>query len=294
MKKRVLFVLLAKAFHAALSHNVLNIAKGAAFSAALSVFPGLIFFAALLFGGDAVETLEEISLAMGQVLPPRVHGLLATFLTVPAERSTGLLIGTGVVSVLFGADLMISLIEGFHAAYGLPRTWSVWKERAIGIGLVFLAMLPVALASGLMVFGRQIEGWLLLKFGSPPLLLASFLLVRSAIVLLTLTLVLAILYHVAPNRKQKWRDVFPGAIVASLLWLVSLQLFTFYLQRVARFSDLYGSVATVVVLLIWLYMVSTIVMIGCEFNVERERWLQATPQEAAPAKEAAVISADVP
>jgi membrane protein len=104
-------------------------------------------------------------------------------------------------------------------------------------------------------------------------------LTRSLLAVLTLTGGLGILYHVGANRRPPWRSVWPGALFATLFWFLFTWLFAFYVQNVARYSDFYGSVATVVVLLVWMFLVNCIVMIGCEFNAERERWRHALAWE---------------
>ena len=142
MNGRDLVVLTRRSFSSAQEDNCFNIAKGAAFSATLSLFPGLIVVAALLFRGDAAEMVGEISRFMGQVLPPDVHHLLTDYLSFPASRSTALLVGAGLVAIIFAAELMISLMEGFRAAYHLPKVWSGWKEYGVALGLVFWRLSP--------------------------------------------------------------------------------------------------------------------------------------------------------
>jgi membrane protein len=181
---------------------------------------------------------------------------------------------------------MISLMEAFRAAYRLPRSWSFWKEQGVAIALVFLAALPLAVATGLMIFGRHVENQLILEIGQPGWLVVLVVAARFLLAIATITLVLGILYHVGPNRSQSWLDVLPGALFATLLWFVSTLLFTMYVQRVARYGDIYGSVATIIVLLVWLYLLSMIVTIGCEFNAERERLRAALAWETAGRSEA--------
>jgi membrane protein len=162
----------------------------------------------------------------------------------------------------------------------LPRSWSFWKEQGVAIALVFLAALPLSLATGAMIFGRQLENWLILEIGEPGWLVLLVAAVRVLVAIGTITLVLGILYHVGSSRLQKWADVWPGALFATLLWFVSTLLFTFYVQYLARYNDIYGSIATFVVLLVWMYLLSSIVTIGCEFNAERERLRAALAWEA--------------
>ncbi len=280
MKVRTLAWLTGQAFKSAFADNCFNIAKAAAFTATFSLFPGLLLLSALLLRGNEAEVVADISAALGQIAPPRVHHLLAEYLGVPERYSAGWLFGAALATVLGSAQWMISLMEAFRAAYRLPRSWSFWKEQGVAIALVFLAALPLSVATGLMIFGRQLENWLILEIGQPGWLVLALAGARLLLAMGTITLVLGILYHVGPNRSQKWADVWPGALFATLLWFVSTMLFTLYVQYLARYGDIYGSVATFVVLLVWMYLLSSIVTIGCEFNAERERLRASLAWEA--------------
>jgi membrane protein len=109
-KPRVVLWLVARAFRSAFNDNCFNIAKAAAYSATLSVFPGLLLVAALLFRGNAANAISEISAALGQVLPPRVHGLITQYLSVPERHSLGWLVGAASVALLAAAQWMASLM----------------------------------------------------------------------------------------------------------------------------------------------------------------------------------------
>jgi membrane protein len=284
MNFRLTLWLVRRALSSALDDNCFNIAKGAAFSATLSLFPGLVFLAAILFRGNAAAALNDIYDLLGHVLTNNVHELLAVYLAVPPGRSTWLILGTGLTAVVFAAEAMISLMEGFRAAYRLPRSWSGSREHAIAFGLVFVTAIPVAFASTAMIFGYQIEIRLVEQFGHPLWAAAAVRLAGWSIALITVVLVLGCLYYLAPHREQRWRDVLPGATFAALLWWPSTLLFAFYVQNLAYYGDLYGSVAAFVVVLIWMYLLSSIVLIGCEFNAERERLIAAMALEATAAR----------
>jgi membrane protein len=278
---------LGEAFHYALDDNCFILAKAASYSAALALFPGLIFLAALLFRTDAEQTIEDISLALGHVLPQGVHRMLGDYLTVSEDRSTLVLVLAGIAAVLFAADLMSSLMEGFRAAYRVPRRSSMWVDYGVAILLVFLSIVPITAASAALVLSRQIDAWIDRVFNEPSWMIELTRAGWWTAALVMIVIVLAVLYYVAPNREQRWRDVLPGAVLAALLWAPMTALFTFYVQRIARYGEFYGSVSTVIVLLIWTYLGSVIVLLGCEFNAARERRLRMLPARGAPLEQAA-------
>ncbi len=268
---------LAEAFHGMIHDNCFLLAKAASYSAALALFPGLIVVAAILFRGNASRTMLDLSQAMGNVLPPEVHNLLVSYLSFSDDRSTLVLTLAGLAAVIFAADLTGSLMEGFRAAYNSPRRQSLWEDYAVAVLLVFLAIFPMTAANVAIILSKQIELWAGSRLGEGRWLAETSRLVWWAIALATFTLILAVQYYVAPNRRQRWRDVLPGAALAAALLAPTTGVFTFYVQRVARYGEFYGNISTVILLLIWTYMVSVIVMYGCEVNAARERRLGTLP-----------------
>ncbi len=82
-----------------------------------------------------------------------------------------------------------------------------------------------------------------------------------------------IVYYFAPYRKQRFRMVLPGAVLATILWVGATLGFGWYVRNVSNYNVLYGSIGTGIALLVWMYLLSAIAMLGCEFNAEYERML---------------------
>ena len=273
LRPREIPSVLAESIHCAVHDNCFILAKAASYSAALSLFPGLIVLAELLLRGNAETTLEDLTVSMGQVLPPAVERMLVDYLSATGERSLVILAVAAVGAVVFGSDLMSSLMEGFRAAYRAPRRRSLWQDYRVAMMLVFLTFIPLTAANAALILSRQIQAWAGRTFGDAGWIAASSRLGWWAIALATFTVILGALYFVAPNRRQRWRDVIPGALLGAVLLAPVTGMFTFYVQRIARYREFYGNVSTVVMLLIWTYLVSVVVLLGCEFNAARERRL---------------------
>jgi membrane protein len=181
---------------------------------------------------------------------------------------------------------MISLMEGFQAAYRLPSGRPFLKQRGVAILLVFIAAIPAVGSSALIVFGARAERWMFGWLGLPPdaelrtgiaLLfgLLRYLAAFSAIVLVT-----GLLYCIGPNRPIKLRAVWPGASLATLLWLAATSGFAWYVRNVANYSVLYGSIGAVIALVVWMYLLSLIALLGCEYNAVRERAMREASFQA--------------
>jgi membrane protein len=182
------------------------------------------------------------------------------------------------VSVWAGSGVMVSLMQGFHKAYRVPSGRPFVRERVIAILLVFSAAIPALFASAMIVAGGHAEHWV----GSWLRLVASgqelrgwvsviAAMVRYLIALASIVLGACILYQVGPNRPQKWSRVWPGAVAATILWLAATSGFAWYARHIANYNVFYGSIATVIVLLVWMYVLAIIAFIGCEFNAEWEK-----------------------
>ncbi len=155
-----------------------------------------------------------------------------------------------------------------------------WNHPSLQAHLVldktFLTVVPFGVASVFLVFTSQIRDRLLPFLGFDGSISGVFAISGWLIAFATIVLIIATLYYVAPNRKQRWRLVFPGALIATALWFLSTSLFTWYVQHLAHYSDLYGSASTVIVLLIWVYIANLVILIGCEYNAVRELRLSTT------------------
>ena len=91
---------------------------------------------------------------------------------------------------------------------------------------------------------------------------------RYAVAFAATAAVTAILYFYGPYRKQRWSRVWPGAILATILWLLATVVFGWYVRNITNYNVLYGSVGTSIALLIWMYLLAAIALFGCEFNAE--------------------------
>jgi membrane protein len=85
--------------------------------------------------------------------------------------------------------------------------------------------------------------------------------------------VTGLMYYTGPNRPMKFRSVWPGAILATVLWLLATSGFALYVRHIARYNVLYGSIGAVIALLVWMYLLAVIALFGCEYNAVRERLL---------------------
>jgi len=269
---------LRAALIATLEDNSLSIAKGAAYSSLLSFFPVLTTLAAILVQANATDVARTIASFLYSVVPPGTEDVVLTLFVVHGERPKYLLVGAVVLALWAASGAIMSMIEGFRSIYRIPTGRSFLQERAMAVFLVLVSAAPIVGASALIVFGTKAESFLMHHLGMVAQdsdiqgwveLLGKTL--RLGLAFGAFVLVSALLYYLGPNRKQTFANVFPGAVLATVLWLISTLVFSWYVRHISNYNVLYGSVGAGLALLVWMYVWSVITLIGCEFNAARER-----------------------
>ncbi len=256
----------------AFQHDAFAVAKAAAFSAILTLFPAVLAVASILSASHTTSLLfRETSHALARILPEGTGASVQHYFTGSRPVSLKFLLTVVAITLWTGSGVMISWMEGFRNAYQMPKMWGLVKERMIAFLLVILAGVPLVFASFLLVFGNQIEQWIMYRVGHElgPYILGLWTALRWIIATLTSIAVIGLIYHHGVPRTQPWHRVLPGSTLATVLWFVSTVIFGIYLRRFGNYDVIYGSVATAIALLIWLYIVSMVILIGAEFNAVR-------------------------
>jgi membrane protein len=281
--------LIRRAFIAGYEDNCYGIAKGAAYSVLLSSFPVLTTLAAILVQIRAESIARLLSDFLLRIVPPGTEDLILSRFREQGTRPVLLLVSAIGVSLWAASGAMASLMEGFQAAYRIPSGRPFVKQRAMAIFLVLIVALPSLAASSLILFGNRTEQWILHGFGvgindeqlRAPIAVLGHI-VRYAVGFGTTVFVTGLMYYFGPNHRpagllkfskppSRFMMVWPGAILATTLWLLTTLLFGVYVRHVANYNFFYGSTGTVIALLIWMYLLSVISLVGCEYNAERER-----------------------
>lgn len=259
-----------KAVFLALQHDVLNTAKAAAYSGMLMFFPAFIVLTALIAKvPEGPTVVGEIRWVSGQILPlDTVHLMLSSMQA--RNPHPGRLITSGLIlSIFAGLGLMLTMMEGFRRAYRLPQNeWGFWERRIRALLLVFIVLAPLALATLLLVFGRAIEIWMVLKAGHElrHFVLFVWRMARWSLAFATSLAVLGALYHFGTRRREHWLFVMPGAVAASVVWFSATLAFGWYVTRIADYTIFYGSFGAGIATLVWLYITSFTALIGAELN----------------------------
>ena len=254
--------------------NIPLYASHASFFIALAVFPTLVLLMGLVrYTGLDVEVLTEM-----------LHGILPTALMPAAQRliqntykaSTGTLLSISAVTALWSASRGIQGLQaGLNAIYDVKENRGYFRTRFLSVIYTFAFLLTLLLTLVLHVFGTSLSQWI--PFSESPFLqfLESVVDLRYFLLLGIQTALFTAMFAVLPNKHSRFMDAFPGAVLASIGWLLFSQLYSIYVERFAGLSTVYGNVYAVALSLLWLYFCICIVFYGGALN----RLLQKTESE---------------
>jgi membrane protein len=252
--------------------NLSMIAAGVAFYAMMALFPGLFALVALyglLF--DPNQVSQQVG-ALGAMLPKEAADLIVKELhdlvsTNGAALGAGVLIG--VVTALWSASQGIrTLMQALNVAYGEKEKRGTVQFYATGLALTLGGIVWMSFIIGLLVAIPVAAKFLTASTGGEALVS----LLRWPIIAIAVMIGLAVLYRYAPSRDHpRWQWVSPGAIFATITWLVGSALFSFYVGHFGSYNKTYGAAGAVVILLTWLLLSAYVILIGAEINAESER-----------------------
>src|SRR5262245_36210322 len=199
-----------------------------------------------------------------------------------AFRTNGFGFGVpGTIALLWGAVGVFGAIStAVNYAWGVEKQRTFWKHKMFSFlmltvsGLLFAVALLLISASK--VVGATWFAGVLANF--PGLDVLRGLTIRNATTLLFI-LVVGFIYYYVPNAKVRFRDVWIGAVVTGLLWKGALEGFSWYIRDMSRFTRINGSIAVVVVFLVWVYIQAVILMYGVEFTAAYARLSRGRPEQ---------------
>jgi membrane protein len=265
-----LLLLFRRSVWRAFQHDAFATAKAAAYSSILTLFPAFLVLASVLaISHNTEQFAREISFAIGQVLPAGTTALALAYFNTSKVHPSNVIISASFVMLTAASGIMVSWMSAFRRAYGIQgNPWGFWKERAMAFLLVPLSFVPMGFATMLVGFGNQLQNWLAVHafYELRPAVLLLWTWARWSIGALTSIAVIALIYHLAIPRTQSWQKVLPGATLATGMWFAATVTFGWYVTNYANYAVIYGSLAAVIALLVWSYVVSIVILIGAEFN----------------------------
>ena len=238
-----------------------------------AALPLMIFFSTLL--GLVDLDPESVLQALDRLVPEDVEQLIRSYLIyVQEHQSRQLLWFSLVFSIWFPMRATGCLLVSMQRAFNVSREGkSVLKEQLRNLLFTVWMIVTLAAAAILVVVGRRALTWLSELVELPLWLTEIWNSLRFVLLALVMLVSLSVLYMVAQGSRRPMRKVLPGVLASMGVWLILSAAFSFYVENFATYSQLYGTIATTVVTLLWIYMGAVVVIMGAELNavlVERK------------------------
>lgn len=257
-----LIKLLMKKIH---NNDVTGLAAQLAYFFLLSLFPMLIFMVTLL--PYTPVTQQDIFYLVKDFVPQETYTLIHdTLAEIMANRSGGLL-SIGFIATIWSASKgMNALMKSLNRAYGVEEKRSFLFARGLSVALTFAMIFVFILALLLPVFGKQIGLFIFSILGLSEQFLKVWGIIRWILSPIILFMVFLAVYYLAPNVRIKCLTAVPGAVFATVGWIIVSLGFSFYVSNFGNYTATYGSITGIIILMLWFYFSAIIIMVGGEIN----------------------------
>ncbi len=248
----------------------MGLAQEVAYSSLLAFFPAVVALLGLL---GLLDLFDQVQSLLATVAP---HGVIR-FVESLQKDTRG---GTGAIAFVLGlagatwaaSGAMGSVIKAVNRAYECEETRPFWKLRLIAIGLVVATAVTTFGILLLVVFGGPLGQAIADKAKLGGAFQLVWALLRWPVTFVAILIFLGLVYYVAPNRTPRsWKWVTPGSLLGGLLWLALSGLFALYVTFAGSYSKTYGTLASGIILLLWLNYSAWALLFGAELNSELDR-----------------------
>jgi membrane protein len=257
-------------FSAFMRDDCMGLSQQIAYSSLLAFFPAVAFLIGALGVFDLFDNVEEL-------LDPIAPEGVITFITNLQQDSSGGTSAAAFVIGFFGAvwaasGAMGTIIKAVNRAYQVQETRPLWRSRIVAIILVVATGLTTAGVFLLIVVGGSLGDAIAKKAGLGGAFQWTWAILRWPIAFCAILLFFALVYHLGPNMRQRsWKWVTPGSMLGAALWLVLSGLFALYVTFAGNYTKTYGTLASGIILLLWLNYSAFAVLYGAELNSELDR-----------------------
>jgi membrane protein len=253
-----------------MADDAMGLAQQVAYSSLLAFFPATAFVVGALGLFDLFDDVKSL-------LDPIAPNGVMKFISTLQRDSGGGASATAFIIGFFGAvwaasGAMGSVIKSVNRAYDRQESRPFWKLRTIAVLLVVMTGLTTALVFLLIVVGGKLGEAISEKAGLGGAFDWTWGFLRWPVAFAAILLFFAFVYYLAPNRDQRnWKWVTPGSVLGGILWLALSGLFALYVHYAGHYTKTYGSIASGVILLLWLNYSAMALLYGAELNAELDR-----------------------
>jgi membrane protein len=253
-------------------------ARSLAFSFLLALFPGIIFIFTLIPYIPIESFQDRLLHLIRDFMPSSTFDIARETIEDIIRHQRGGLLSFGFIFALFvTTDGIIALMNWFNRSYHGKKERSGWKQRLVALGITIFLSLLVFVAIGLSITSEFIYYYLESKGVLVNLMQLILISGGKWLILLSLCFTaISVLYYFGPSKRERIRFISAGSSLATLLFVITTIGFNYFIVHFGQYNKLYGSIGTLIIILVWLYINSLVLLIGYELNVSIKKATRIT------------------
>ena len=263
--------LLKRTFTEALADDVFNLAAQQAYYFFFALFPALLALISLASFFPVSNLTDEAVQWLARVAPGDVITIVTEQMhKISGDKAGGLLTLAFLFTLWSSSGAVVSMCSTLNAAYDITEGRPWWKVRLTAIGLTVGLALFVLVSLTLVIAGPSIAKSVASVAGLGDAFVWTWQILQWPLIFLFVATAIAMVYHFAPDAEQDWVWITPGSVLATLLWVAISLGFKTYVSTMGNYTETYGFVGGVMVLLLWFYLSGVALLVGAELNAEIE------------------------
>jgi len=249
--------------------SLVNKASSLAYNFMLAIFPGIIFLFTLIpFIPKRIGFQDQLMVLLQLILPHQAYEAFETTITEIIKIQNGKLLSFGIIlSVFFATNGMHNLMKAFNKASLIVETRTWLKQRLIALVLTCVIAISLIVTIGFMTAGEIALNYINRGLHIKGNFISYVINVsRWALLGILYFVTISVIYRYGPANTKKWRFFSAGSWLATILAFLTIWGFSFYINHFGSYNKVYGSIGTLIVIMIWLYLNSLILLLGFELN----------------------------
>jgi membrane protein len=251
--------------------NCLGMAAQLAYYFFFALFPALLVLIAVASFFPLTSLVDDTVRLLSPIAPPEVLGIVTDQLKKLSGGDHGGLLTVGMLAALWSSSsAMTAISDTLNRAYDVEEGRPWWKVRLIAIGLTVGVALFILIATALVLAGPMVASYLADWWYLGTAFEWTWNVLQWPFAFVLVTVAIALIYFYAPDVEQQWSWLGPGAVLATTLWLLATLGFRYYVVNMGAYTETYGALGAVMVLMLWFYLSALAILIGAELNAELE------------------------
>jgi membrane protein len=244
-------------------------ASSIAFNLLMALLPASIFLFTLIPFIPIPNFQDELLKLFENFLPSNAFNFLETsIIDIVTHKSGGLLLLMLIATIIFSTNGIHAVIHAFVVSAHSFKTRTWFNQRKISVVLLTIVVMMISIAGFLVIFGKLAVNRLVeLHVIKRNLVIYVLIFLKWIMIILLLFLAISSLYYLAPAKRTDFKFFSPGSTLATILFIITSLGFSAYVNNYGPYNKLYGSIGTLMVILLWLYLNSIAILIGFELNV---------------------------